>query len=164
MQPSDILRVRTEMAREMGVKAEAMRQACLNESLRYEGATGALQQAVDAIDMELHANKEALLAGQTEDVTAQAVRTSLLLAHGRITVILRAAESGLAGQRGKLQQAEETLNMLEALFSADIEAAKAIIAPTPPAPPAKPGRHPGPSLAAKRRAEGAKPAEAKAAT
>lgn len=147
-----MLQVRTDMARQMGQKAEAMRKQVHDESLRYEGAVGCLAQVRDMLGRHQLKVREAFAEqGQDKEVSAGKMAV-LTAAIADLDVLAETAKAQLAGQRGKAQQAEATLDMLEAMFSADIAQAQAMVE-GPDGEPQDTGRHPGAGLAAQRKAE-----------
>lgn len=154
---TELLAARTEMARQIAQKAEAMRTSVHDESMRYEGALGVLAQVRDVVNQTLASNAEDHAKG--EDVEACKARRDILVSIQQAFDKLRKqAEDGLAVQRGKALQSDATLDMLEAIFDADIEAAKRLseAAEDDPEVLNQPlGSHPGPSIATQRRAEAA---------
>ena len=157
MDTAAALKIRTDMARTMGQKAEAMRREALDEVLRYEGALGCLAQIDQALVSESASIKEAVDgSGEAEPLDlgdGQQQMAGITKAQGCVATLKETALAHLASLRGRVAQSERTLDMLEALFTADIEAAQALVDNPPEAPPANQGQHPGPSLAAQRRAQ-----------
>ncbi len=149
----EILQVRTDMARQMGQKAEAMRKMVFDEALRYEGAVGSLAQVRDMLSgYQLTVRESFAEQGGDKEVCAGKMAI-LTAAIGSLDELADTAKAQLAGQRGKAQQAEATLDMLEAMFAADIEAAKDMVEEVRPEGAQEAHGHPGPGIAAERRAE-----------
>lgn len=152
MNPIDILSVRSELSRQMGQKAEAMRLEAERECLRYEGAIGAIKDVVAFLTTQAEGIKQSSDDGRELELceaAIQAVTSSMHLARA----LDESAKAGLVSSRGRVAQAEKTLDMMQAFFDADQAAAKLARADADAPPRGDSGRHPGPSLGDQRRNE-----------
>lgn len=152
MDATQTLKIRTDLARQMGQKAEAMRREVEVETYRYEGALGCLKQLDEELGRAMVTVRGEVDGGQTPLETAQHIMEGLKRATAVVATLGETARQQLASVKGRLAQSEKTLDMLEAVFAADIAQAQRMVAHTE-APAATTGRHPGPSLAEQRRAE-----------
>lgn len=158
MNAGDKLQARTDFAREMGAKAEALRVAVLNEAHRCEGAVGALNQAAEVLRGRQLALRDAFAAQEVDEVHARAAMDALGAAVGEVEALKASAEAQHNQQRGKAMQAELTMDMLQAAFDAEVAAAQRAAEPVDEAtldadPTARQPGHPGAGLAAERRVE-----------
>lgn len=158
MLQADKLLVRVEMAREMGAKAEALRVSVRDEALRCEGAVGALKQAAEALGQQQVSLRDAFAAQEVEETLARAAMDALTAAIGALGKLRQDAESQHNQQRGKAVQAEATMDLLQAIFAADVAAAERAAEPVDDEtleadPTARQPGHPGAGLAAERRAQ-----------
>lgn len=131
---SEMLASRTQYAKEIAQKAEALRLEAEVEVHRYEGAVGVLKQVRELLQ------KDGKLPLVPEEVIVQFV------------FLFDQAQAELIAARGRVQQGEKTLDMLEALFQADVAAAQGLLEKKE-APKRAKGRHPGASIKSKRLAE-----------
>lgn len=141
------------MAKQMGQKAEAMRKMVLDEALRCEGAVGSLAQVRELLTGYQLTVRESFAEQGGDKEVCTGKMAVLSAAIGSLDELAETARAQLAGQRGRALQAEATLDMLEAVFAADITAAQALIEDVRPEGAEDTQGHPGPGVAAERRAE-----------
>lgn len=153
MNRAEIFEVRTDMAKQLAQKAGAMRKMVLDESLRYEGAVGSLAQVRDMLTGYQLTVRESFAEQGGDKEVCTGKMAILSAAIGSLDELAETAKAQLAGQRGKVQQAEVTLDMLQAVFAADITAAQSLIEDARPEGAKDTDGHPGPGVAAERRAE-----------
>lgn len=155
MNASDVLQTRTDFAKTVAQKSEAMRVEVERESFRLEGAQGCLAQVIDVLSDQQNTVAQQFKESGADESLARA-RTEVL------TTAIRACQGLLdkaRGQhlvaRGRLSQCEATLDMMEAIFTADLANARIAVARAEAADHGEGAGHPGPSLADQRRAEAA---------
>lgn len=107
---------RRDMARELGVKFEAQRQAAHDESRRNEGAIGALLHAEECMQAQVSFWKAEAAKGNCEAETAQKYRDIIEDCCGVVRNLKLAADQNLVAQRGKLAQAEASLDACQEAF------------------------------------------------
>lgn len=147
MNHADILKTRTELSRQIGQKTEAMRLEAEHEALRCEGAAGSLAQASQALAVQQGEVKAAWQANDIAQSEAESRMAVLSRAISEVDRLQAVAMAQLQAARGRAQQAGTTLDLLESLFVADVQAAERAAAALEAG---DSGRHPGPSLAAQR--------------
>lgn len=152
---SDVLAVRTEQAKQIAKKTQAVADGVRDEVLRYEGAIGTLGQVLDRLNQTLEQIKLDY-QGSQEPERCEGARDSLVRMHADVAALKEAAIDNLTAYRGRAMQCEQHLDLLNAIFEADLAEAKRLLERAEgdlPQVPETEGRHPGPSVAAKRRAE-----------
>lgn len=152
MNHADILKTRTDLSRQIGQKTEAMRLEAEHEALRCEGAAGSLVQASQALCVQQGETKAAWQANDIAQPEAESRMAVLSRAIAEIEKLQAAALAQLQAARGRAQQANSMLDLLESVYVADVQAAEQAQALLERG---DSGRHPGPSLAAQRLNDGA---------
>jgi hypothetical protein len=154
------------MARELGVKFEAQRLAAHDESRRNEGAIGALLHAEECMQAQIAFWKAEAAKGNCDAEKAQQYRDIIEDCCGVVRNLKLAADQNLVAQRGKLAQAEASLDAcqeafdyegraIEEVMNALAEAEKPQDATQPDTDPKarRVGERPAESLASKRKAK-----------